>query len=118
MSAETKKTPAPKRLTEAMLTERGHTHIVAGSLRWDEAQRKQVVTINTFGLDGKPDGNQREVATSDLHQCRMTAETKRAYDKIRLSDKRKAKAAQIKALLGEKPAPQVDRTAAVEALAQ
>jgi hypothetical protein len=89
----------PKRLTEEMLLAKGHSHIVPGTLRWNPEQSKQVVTINTFGLDGKPDGNTREVATSDLHQCRMTAETKRAYDRIKLSEKAKAKRAEVRALL-------------------
>jgi hypothetical protein len=68
------------RLTETDLIEKGHTHIVEGTLRFDHGRNKQFVTINTRGIDGNYDGNTREIATSDLHQTFWTIETKAAID--------------------------------------
>jgi hypothetical protein len=77
------------RLTEANLIDKGHTHIVPGTLRFDILLNKQVVKINTRGLDGCYDGNTREVATSDLHQVFHTTAVKAQLDKIKLREKRK-----------------------------
>lgn len=97
------KTKTVSRLTEADLLAKGHTHIVAGSLTYDAVANKQRITINTFGADGLPDGNTREIATSDLFQCRTTVETKEAMDKAKRSVKGKAKRAAVKALLAASP---------------
>ncbi len=72
------------RLTETDLLAKGHTHIVTGSLRYDEVATKQKVTINTVV---------REIATSDLHQCRTTEATKEAMDRAKRNSKAKAKRA-------------------------
>ena len=54
---------------------------------------KFTVEINTVGLDGKPDGNTRRVATSDVFQVSHTDEVAKQLRKQALRDKRHAKAA-------------------------
>lgn len=88
----------PKRLTEADIIAKGHTHIVPDSLRYDTARNKQMVTINTVDANGVFDGNTREIATSDLHQCFTTEATKNAMDKIKRNVKAKNKRAARKDL--------------------
>ena len=109
----TKAEKAPKRASEASLAKR-HGHMVAGSLGYvqpdgtcDNAlvpasfsnthRNKQVCQINTVGVDGQPDGNTRWIATSDLHQCFHTAETKAALDKAKRNKKAKDGRAALKA---------------------
>jgi hypothetical protein len=93
------KTKTSARLTEADLSAKYST-IVAGSLRFDEARNKQVVVIKTVDVNGVLDGNTREIATSDLHQCRWTEATKKDLDRAKARAKsearRAAKAAQPK----------------------
>jgi len=87
-----KATKTPKRLTEADLRAK-HPHIVEGSLRFDldgTHANKQTVEINTRGLDGKPDGNTRRIATSDLHQVFWTPEVAKEIRKEKMRMKRKA----------------------------
>lgn len=81
------------RLTEQDLLNKGHTHIVPGTLRYDASANKQKVTINTIDAQGNFDGQTREIATSDLHQCRTTEATKEAMDKAKRNAKAKAKRA-------------------------
>ena len=93
----------PKRLVEADLIAKGHTHIVPGSLRFDTDANKQKVTINTVDENGIPDGNTREIATSDLHQCRTTVETKERMDRAKANEKAKAKRARAKLAAASAP---------------
>ena len=104
----------PKRKTEADFAR--HAHMVAGSLGYvspdgtcDNAnvpasfsethRNKQVCQINTVGVDGQPDGKTRWIATSDLHQCFWTVETKKALDAAKRNAKAKAGRAALKATL-------------------
>lgn len=97
------KTKTNTRLTEADLLAKGHTHIVEGTLRMCPMSNKQKVTINTRDAEGNFDGNTREIATSDLHQCYWTQETKDAMDAAKRNMKAKAKRAAAKA---NAPAPE------------
>lgn len=85
------KPATPKRTTEEVLLAKWQ-HIVPGSLRFDTEGKhanKQTVEVQTRDLYGNPDGQTRRVATSDLHQCFWTVETKGQLDKARRSAKRK-----------------------------
>lgn len=93
------------RLTEADLLAKGHSHIVEGSLRYDPQVNKQKVTINTRNAEGAFDGQTREIATSDLHQCYWTVEVKDAMDAAKRNAKAKEKRAKAKA---NAPAPAKD----------
>lgn len=65
---------------------------------------KQVVLIRTVGTDGKEDGHNRWVATSDLHHVKMTEETAKAVRLARLKDARaKRRAAKPKVAKAPKP---------------
>lgn len=106
------KTKTVKRLTEADLLSKGHTHIVTGTLRMDPVSNKQKVTIQTRDANGNFDGNTREIATSDLHQCFTTEATKEAMDRAKRNGKAKAKRAARKdqepvVILDETPAAPV-----------
>lgn len=65
---------------------------------------KQVVVIHTVDENGKPDGDVRWVATSDLHHVRMTEETAKRVRLARLKDARaKRRAAKPKVVKAPKP---------------
>ena len=81
-----------KRLTEEAIAAR-HQHIVEGTLRFDPIANKQKITIRTRNQHGLFDGNTREIATSDLHQCFWTAETKAAMDRAKRNAKARGKRA-------------------------
>lgn len=87
------KKSTPVRADEATLIKK-YKHIVPGSLRFSKATNKQMVTINTTGIDGKPDGQTREIATSDLFHVRHT---KVVAKEIRLAKIRKNRQAKAKA---------------------
>lgn len=68
---------------EENLTSKHGDRIVKGSVRRAKGKaetakygNKLLVTINTIGVDGKPDGNQLTVATSDVHQVQHLPEVK------------------------------------------
>ena len=68
------------------------SHVIPDTLRYDEEGKhegKQTVEIRTRDIHGKPDGQTRRIATSDLFQCFWTEETKDALDKAKRSAKRK-----------------------------
>lgn len=79
---------------EANLVEKHGSKIVVGSVRRAPAGSKygskMMVTINTVGVDGTPDGQTREVATSDVHQVHHTDEVRKELAKQRAADKRAA----------------------------
>lgn len=95
---------------EAALVEKYGSKIVVGSARRaTDARfgRKIMVKINTIGLDGKPDGKDREVASSDVFQVHHTIEVATELRKAKAADKRAAaKAAR------EAAAPKAATTAA------
>lgn len=95
-----KKKSTPVRVDEAALCKK-YKHIVPGSLRFSKANNKQMVTINTVGIDGKPDGNTRDVFTSDVFHVRHTKEVAK---EIRLAKIRKNRHAKAKAAAKDKPA--------------
>ena len=70
--------------------------IVPGTVRRAPADSKYgtklLVTSNTLGLDGQPDGNTREVATSDVWQVRHTEEVSKELRRQASRERRKAKA--------------------------
>ncbi len=102
-----RKPRAPKLKTEAELIAK-YPQVVKNTLR--KEGNKQMVTIKTLGLDDKPDGNTRDVFTSDLFQVKHTEETLKILRKLRRrkdpSEKkpRVAKAKAEKAPKAEKPA--------------
>jgi len=61
------------------------------TLEYDETMRRQFVTISTVGEDGKPDGNSRRVATSDLQHVRHTKELSDSLKRKRNNEKRAEK---------------------------
>lgn len=68
--------------------------IVKGSVRRATDSKygnKLMVTINTVGLDGQPDGKTREVATSDVFQVHHQPEVAEQLRKLRAKEKREAK---------------------------
>jgi hypothetical protein len=79
----------------------GESNIVPGSARFETEgshANKQTVLIKTVGADGKPDGEERRVATSDLHQVHhqpaVAEELKKANRRAKAKARReKAKAA-------------------------
>lgn len=85
---------------EQRLVEKHGNRIVKGSVRRadkknkDEAKygNKLLVTINTIGVDGKPDGKTLTVATSDVHQVKHTPEVKAALQKAQREEAKKDKA--------------------------
>lgn len=105
---------APKRKSEADLLKR-HPHMIEGTLTYisplgtcDNADiptelctthpNKQVCQIRTRGVDGQFDGKTRWIATSDLHQCFWTVETKKALDAAKRNQKAKDGRQALKAL--------------------
>lgn len=64
-----------------------HPHVIPGTMKLDADAGKMKVQIQTFGLDGKYDGDKRRVATSDLHQTFFTAKTREAVNKLPPKDK-------------------------------
>lgn len=82
--------------TESKLMEKYGSKIVPGSVRrapkGSKYGKKMLVTINTVGMDGKPDGNTREVATSDVFQVSHTEEVRKQLANQRAKDKRAVKA--------------------------
>lgn len=95
---------------EAALVEKYGSKIVVGSARRaTDARfgRKIMVKINTIGIDGKPDGKDREIASSDVFQVHHTIEVATELRKAKAADKRAAaKAAR------EAAAPKAATTAA------
>lgn len=85
-----------KRKEEEHYTKR-YPHIVKGSLHFDKKHAKQVVTIKTVDANGKPDGNTREIATSDLHHTRHTEEVAKEVRLAKIRASRKARKAPKKA---------------------
>jgi len=83
--------------SEAKLIAKYGDKIVVSSVRRAPAGskygNKMLVDINTTGLDGKPDGNTRTVATSDVFQVHHTEEVAEQLRKQKLADKRATKAA-------------------------
>lgn len=63
------------------------------TLEYDASMRRQYVVINTVGEDGKLDGQNRRVATSDLQHARYTKDVataiKRKHNNKKRIDKRK-----------------------------
>lgn len=68
-----------------------YPHIVKGSLRYDAKLLKQVVTIKTIGINGKFDGDTREIATSDLHHTRHTEDVAKQVRLSKIRESRKAR---------------------------
>jgi hypothetical protein len=89
---------------EAQLIAKYGERIVPGSVRRAESaeeiaryKRKALVSINTIGLDGKPDGLTRVVATSDVFQVKHQPEVADALRKAAAKDKRAAAKAEREA---------------------
>ena len=115
-AATTSKKVSVRRATEEQLHEKqsacpktremwdGKSNIVEGSLRYEEAgahAHKQTVLIRTIGLDGKPDGQERRVATSDLHQVHNTVEVAEELKKAKRRAAAKARREAAKAALAK-----------------
>lgn len=67
-----------------------YAQVVPGTLRKETAGKwaqKYTVEIKTLGVDMKPDGNTRRVATSDLFQVRHTEETYAILRNLRRREK-------------------------------
>jgi hypothetical protein len=80
----------------------GDSNIVEGSLRFEETghhANKQTVEIKTVGVDGKPDGNTRRVATSDLHQVHSTEAVAEELKKAKRREAAKARREKVKAAM-------------------
>jgi hypothetical protein len=80
----------------------GESNIVEGSLHFEEVgahANKQTVLIRTIGLDGKPDGQERRVATSDLHQVHHTVEVAEELKKAKRREAAKARREKVKAAM-------------------
>lgn len=95
--------PKSRRRSEADYIAK-YPHIVEGSLRYEEEgthAKKQTVEINTVGIDGKPDGNTRRIATSDLHQVfhteEVAKEVKQAKRRAAAAKRREVKKAEAEA---------------------
>ena len=86
------KKSTPVRVDEAALIKK-YKHIVPGSLKFSKVNNKQQVTINTFGINGKPDGNTRVIFTSDLFHVRHTKEVAKEVRLAKIRANRQAKAA-------------------------
>lgn len=94
---------------EAKLQAKYGKKIVKGSVRRPRTKAeketygtKLLVDINTVGVDGKPDGKTRTVATSDVFQIHHQPEVKEALIKAQRSEKAKARRTKAKAEKGEK----------------
>lgn len=91
---------AVAKASEKLVTKYGK-RVVAGSVhRAPEGSaygKKMLCEINTIGLDGKPDGLTRTIATSDVFQVFHTVEVAAELKKTRQADKRKAAAAKREA---------------------
>lgn len=106
MATKTKKTTTKPKMTkaeleqrtieraEAKLVERYGSRIVKGSVKRGTGKyaNKLTVEINTLGVDGKPDGNTRRVATSDVFQVKHMPEVAAELAKTAAAERRKAKA--------------------------
>jgi hypothetical protein len=80
----------PKKIDEAALMKQ-YPLVRAGTLRHEDdgpLKSKISVEINTLGVDMKPDGNKRRVATSDLFQVRHTPEVLIEVRKLRAAERR------------------------------
>lgn len=80
---------------EKNLIEKHGDRIVPGSIRRAPKNgrygTKLLVTIRTHGLDGKPDGGTREIASSDVHQVWHSPQVKAELDKVRVKEARAKK---------------------------
>ena len=88
---------------EASLIAKYGKKVVKGSVRRaktkaekDTYGSKLLCEIHTVGVDGKPDGKTRVVATSDVWQIHHQPDVKEALRKQQRSDKAKAKRAKAK----------------------
>jgi len=72
---------------EASLIAKHGSRIVPGTVHRAKNGTKMMVTINTLGLDGKPDGGTRVVATSDVFQCLHQKGVKKALKSKKTADK-------------------------------
>lgn len=83
---------------EADLVTKYGDKIVEGSVRrapeGSKYGTKCLVTIRTRGLDGKYDGQTREIATSDVFQVHHMPEVKAELKKLAAKEKREAKKAE------------------------
>jgi hypothetical protein len=94
-----KETTDPKiAAAEAKLQAKYGKKIVTGSVRRPRTKAeketygtKLLVDINTVGVDGKPDGKTRTVATSDVFQIHHQPEVKAELAKLQRQEKSKAK---------------------------
>lgn len=100
MAKNAKAKSTPVRADEAALLKK-YKNIVPGSLRFSKANNKQMCTINTVGIDGKADGNTRDVFTSDLFHVKHT---KLVAKEVRLLQIRKNRQAKAKLAAKAKPA--------------
>ena len=73
--------------------------IVVGSAERDLASNKITVLIRTRGLDGEFDGNNRRVATSDVHQVHHTPEVKKALKRASAKSRNPSRQAKLEAAL-------------------
>jgi len=78
-----KREPKVKKTPEQILVEaeaelrRKYPHVIPGTIRFETEGKykgKRTVEIATLGVDDKPDGGRRRVATSDLFQVRYSEE--------------------------------------------
>lgn len=103
MSKTEENTEAKIAAAEASLIAKYGKKVVKGSVRRAKTKaeketygNKLLVEINTVGLDGKPDGKTRVVATSDVFQIHHQPEVKEALIKAQRSEKAKARRAKAK----------------------
>ena len=67
------------------------------TLRYDEEKKRQVVDIATVGEDGKADGGERTVATSDLQHVRYSIDVAKKISKAKSNARRREKREAAKA---------------------
>ena len=73
--------------------------VIPGSIKRGTGsyEGKLVIKINTVGIDGKPDGNTRLVATSDVHEVQHTKEVVELLRRQRRNERARVKRAQASA---------------------
>jgi len=76
-----------------------HQKVVPGSIKRGTGAHdgKLTVLVNTLGEDGKPDGKQLRVATSDVHQVNHQPDVAQALRRARRNERARQRRAEVSA---------------------
>lgn len=91
LDAETLKQRVKKRQSSDGYRGAPFERIKWDTLRYDEEKRRQVIDIETVDRDGKPDGQVRTIATSDLQHTRHNRELAKQMQRERNNVRRRLK---------------------------